>query len=403
MVTPISIEPIEVRQVMPVDVTGVRDPGMRALVLLAASLGWNVIQKVNNPIALVARDGMQRRLPTNTSIRMSVFQTALSSIIVHSEDRIATPELIDAIVEATKIDRDHERRLRIAIGETAEEHRQRLANERAAEQKRQPDEHLTQTITVPEPEPEPDLEFDEETALVSFEPPQDGRNHGGLMSRKPFIAHHQVTKTGTNFYESDSSLERVWQDGYKDYECPTCGRVFRSPKGAGAHRQVHTKSGEVEAGKPAWMRARVRGNEQGWRVVKRRRTRKEMAEQVPPPVEAIVFEEPPPEHVVQTSVGPRGTGYIDEDAPFASTPGFGVEDDEFGELVAGDVNPEAIIDRIASLVAPRIMASRDMWKRVAEDHAAVIESLQADLGAKSNELDKLRADWDALRGLIDGR
>lgn len=368
---------VEVTQITPVDLTAVRDPGMRALVLLAASLGWNVIQKVNNPIALVARDGMQRRLPTNTSVRMSVFQTALSSIILHSGDRVATPALVDAIVAMTKVDRDHERRMRLAIGETAEEHRQRLANEKVAEQKRQPDEHLTQRIEVPtEPEQEP----------VSFEPPADGRNHGALISRKPFVAHHAVSTKGSKAYVSDSSFERIWQDGFKDYECQICGRIFKAAKGAGSHRQIHIRAGEVEGGTAAWQRSQ-QFDDPNWTVTHRPETLPPLA------IEDLVFEEPPPEHVVETSVGPRGTGLIDEE-----------EDDEmFGEAMAESGEPELIIDRIAALVAPRIMTSRDKWKRIAKHHEATIKALQDELDDKATELQKLRADWDALRGLIDGR
>ena len=66
-----------VDHVTPVELTGVRDAGMQSLILLAVSLGWNVMKKHNTPVVITARDGMQKRLPTNTSIRMSVFQTAL--------------------------------------------------------------------------------------------------------------------------------------------------------------------------------------------------------------------------------------------------------------------------------------------------------------------------------------
>lgn len=384
MATPISIEPIEVRQVTPVDVSGVRDPGMRALVLLAASLGWNVIQKINNPVALVARDGTQRRLPTNTSIRMSVFQAALSTIMVHTEDREATSELIDAIVRDTKIDRDHERRLRLAIGETPEKHRQRLANEKAAEQKRVPDEHLTQQIDVPESEQifSPAFrgeESVEDEALVSFEPPHDGQPHGALMSREPYRAHHTVSGSKSQLYESDSSYERVWQDGFKDYECQVCGRIFKSPKAAGSHRQTHYKAGEIDAaGRPAWKRSIERGVEPAWEP---------RPEREPPTVEGLVFENPPPEHVVQTSVGPRGTGLLPE-----------IED-----VTTETASAEEIIDLIVEMVAPHIVASRDQWKRVAEEHMAAVDALHAELATKEVELQKLKADWDALRGLIDGR
>jgi hypothetical protein len=350
MVTPPSIpsdESVKVTQITPVDLAKVRDPGMRALTLLAASLGWNVIQKVNQPIVLVARNGTQRRLPTNTSVRMSVFQAALSTIMVHTEDREATPELVDLIVRETKLDREHQRRLRLAIGETTEEHRTRLANERAAEQKRQPDEHLTQTPVMPATE-----------ELVSLEPPVDGENHGALMSRKPFMARHQTYRDKSHTYESDASFERVWQDGFKDYECRFCGRVFRHPKGAGAHQQIHTKSGEIP-------RRTQRAFQRAGTVA---------IESEVPAVADLVFEKPP-----------------EESAPAAEVP---------ADWLVKDL---PIVDQIAALVSPSIIASRDMWKQVAKDHEQTIDALQQELGDKTAELEKLRADWDALRGLIDGR
>ena len=80
---------------------------------------------------LTARDGTQKRLPTDTSCKLSVFQTALSTIMVHTEDNmIPTVELMDAIIDETKPDRDHARRLRLAVGETPAEHRERLANDK---------------------------------------------------------------------------------------------------------------------------------------------------------------------------------------------------------------------------------------------------------------------------------
>lgn len=372
--TPIQLteEPVEVTQITPVDLTAVRDPGIRALVLLAVSLGWNAIQKVNNPIALVARDGIQRRLPTNTSIRMSVFQTALSSIIAHTEDRIATPELIDVIIHETKVDRDHARRLRLAIGETAEEHRQRLANDKVAEQRRQSEEHLTQQVEVP-------VEDDVETEIVAG--PVDGGDHGQLMSRAPFMAHHQSDGTKTHIYQSDTSYERVWGDRYIDYECMNCGKAYASPKGVGAHSQVHTRSGEKDNTKPAWQRAVTVGTTTEWKKGPRR-TKAAMKAQAPPAVDDIVFEMPPSED--RTDSGP----------PVEQKPAFAIVE---------VTNPGGVIDQIAALVSPQLVVSRDTWKRVAQEHEQTIDQLQAELGDAVAELEQVKADWEALKGLLNAR
>lgn len=400
---------ISVIQITPVDVSMMRDPGMRALMLLAVSLGWNAIHKPNSPVTITARDGTQRRLPTNTSIRMSVFQAVLSTIMVHTDDREATPELIDAIVRETKIDRDHERRLRLAIGESVQDHRDRLANERAAERKREPDEHLTQHIEVPTEDQRTHYYGDgcqpPHEEVVSFEPPYDGNSHGALMSREPFIARYG-TNAGSRTvgqYTSDSSLERVWEDGYKDYECPLCGRIFGSPKGAGSHRQFHIKSGEIKDNEqPAWERALHSGRaEYGKgappREKQKRRTRKQMSEEVIPALDELVFEELPAEVDRTIDVGPS----VVTGPPLARS-----EDDDYelGEkFVDPDYEPDEVIDRIAALVAPKIMASRDIWQATAKELRDMVDRQQQEINDLIHERDKLRSDWEALRGLIDGR
>ena len=345
--------------------------------MLAASLGWNVIQKVNRPITVISRDGTQRNLPTNTSIRMSVFQSALSTIMVHTERYVATPELIDAIAHEAKIDRDHQRRLRLAIGEMPEEHRQRLANEQAAQEKRQPDEHLTHHPEITGMGVET---VEEVVGFDDSQPPHDGRHHGRMVSCKPFIAHHTTSGSLSTTYVSDTSNERVWSDGYKDYECQFCGKVYGSPKGVGAHHQVHTRRGEVVRSGQAYERGRhTRAVDSEW--VQQRRPI--------PVVEDLVFEEPPPDlSDRQSSEG------------MASTPGFGEID---LKPTGPPVSRTDVIGQIAALVAPQLIASRDMWKRMAQEHEQTIDSLQAELGDKTAELEKLRADWDALKGLIDGR
>lgn len=382
--------PISVFKMTPVDVSMMRDPGMRAIVLLAVSLGWNALHKPNSPVFITARDGTQRRLPTNTSVRMSVFQAALSTIMVHTDDREATPELIDEIVRETKIDRDHERRLRLAIGESAEDHRKRLANQRAAEQKREPEEHLTQRPAMPQ-------EVRAETVFT----PYDEQDHGRLISRAPFVAHFASNKYSSMIYQSDSSLERVWEDGYKDYECPVCGKVFGSPRGAGSHRQVHYKSGEIEYEGNSAERAQARGTYEVARDPERpkakRRTKAEVrAERAAgvPAVSDLIFEELPPEPPTEEPLTDA------EWEPYARAIGAVDLTEKAVETIhdQGD-----IISQIAAIVSPQIIVSRDTWKRIAEAHAQTIDELTTQLDEKTTELQKLKADWDALRGLIDNR
>ena len=264
-----------VDHVTPVELTGVRDAGMQSLILLAVSLGWNVMKKHNTPVVITARDGMQKRLPTNTSIRMSVFQTALSTIMVHSDDLLPTIELIDEIIKITKPSRDHQRRLRLAVGETPAEHRDRIAAAEAEVPDIPKGEHLRQPIGVilskerwdeaiaaqriedkidvyllnEELQEGEDTSAIREGLMMPHTPPFDGEEHGECISRKPFVAQYSGggnSKSTGYLYEFVTSLERIWEDGYKDYECQVCGLAKGSPRAVGSHRQVHVKAGEVE-------------------------------------------------------------------------------------------------------------------------------------------------------------
>jgi hypothetical protein len=345
-----TTEPTLVTQMTPYDLTGIRDSGMRALVLLAASLGWNVLQRSGNPIVISARDGTQKRLPTNTSIRMSVYQTALSTIITHSQDVVPTVELIDRIVETVKLDRDHERRMRLAIGESAEEHKRRLATVPAAERKREPDEHLTQRIEVPVdevgdfPVAADEIEFVDELPAAKPEMVSvldtgaaDKGDHGKVKEIRPFMAHRAGRGTGSKTYQSDVAYEREWEDGYIDYICIVCGRSHRAPKGIGSHFQNHYKSGEVKRPDAvAWRRAKTWGFDPEYR----RPDRKERP-----------LPEPEPE--------PQST-WIDD--------------------------AESILEEVIELVAPNLRQQRD-------DALAQLAELQV-------KYDKLDADWKALRDLI---
>ena len=190
-----------VTQIHPLDVGGVRDPGVASLMLLAASLGWNVLRKQHQPVKLSARNGTQKRLATDSSCKLSVFQTTLSTIMVHTEaDIVPTVELMDAIIAETKVDREHARRLRLAVGETPAEHRQRLANDKVA-QRRDEEEHLTQPVGNAWTDDFPvaldnlpddwtgEVDVSEDTSalreglMVPHTPPFDGEEHGMLVSR----------------------------------------------------------------------------------------------------------------------------------------------------------------------------------------------------------------------------
>ena len=93
----------------PYDVTQFKSRDAAAAVLLANSLGWRVLPRGNGPTALVAEDGKQIRVPDNTGIKMDVFRGWVHQIAVHSDGLSIDRKLIDEIVKATKVNRDHAR------------------------------------------------------------------------------------------------------------------------------------------------------------------------------------------------------------------------------------------------------------------------------------------------------
>ena len=195
--------------------------------------------------------------------------------MVHSDDLLPTIELIDEIIKITKPSRDHQRRLRLAVGETPAEHRDRIAAAEAEVPDIPKGEHLRQPIGVilskerwdeaiaaqriedkidvyllnEELQEGEDTSAIREGLMMPHTPPFDGEEHGECISRKPFVAQYSGggnSKSTGYLYESVTSLERIWEDGYKDYECQVCGLAKGSPRAVGSHRQVHVKAGEVE-------------------------------------------------------------------------------------------------------------------------------------------------------------
>jgi len=248
----------------PIDVASVRDPGMASLVLLAASMGWNVLQKPRNPVVITSRGGTQKRLPSDTSIRMSVFQTSLSTILAYSaaEDmKAGTPDLIDAIVAITKPSHEHRRRLYLAVGEDTKAHRDRVNNHEEGPKGPREPQPLTTRIEVPEmPEPEPELAARAATLMdneMYRQGPADGDDHGMLVDVVEFFPTRHTGKEVQLRYLSDSSYQRIWEDDFVDYVCIVCGQPKTTSKGMGPHRQAHFRKGDIERGPSPWERPKV--------------------------------------------------------------------------------------------------------------------------------------------------
>lgn len=368
-------EPTQVQHITPVDITGVQDAGVASVILLAVSLGWNYTKRVNGPALIIARDGMTKRLPTDTSVRMSVFQTALSTVMVHTEPEFeATIELIDKIVAKTKPSKDHERRLRLAVGETPQEHRDRIAAMEAEPKDSREPQPVTQRLEIPEEAWVSDEQLRSEIPVyeppavenVSATVPADDKPHGKLIDRHPFMARHQRSGNKSRQYVSDSSFERVWEDGYKDYECTVCGKAYTTPKGVGSHRQFHMQSGEIPRAKVA--------------AYKRTGIIDYIIDDDVEFVDELPSEQATVDGGDRVPAGTWGQPPEDLEPKFEDTP---AEFQSYADIVT----------QIAELILP-------MHTKRWQNQVAV---LQAEIDRLNEALDKIQKDWNALKELLSGR
>jgi hypothetical protein len=164
-------------------------------------MGWRIIPRENGPVALVADDGKQIRVPDNSGIKMDVFRGWVHQIAVHSPGSI-NRKLIDDIVKTTKLNRDHAHIMYDLVEDAM------------------PDDYGP--VDEPEPVQGPQLPRGQEPYILTREP---YRNRHGLDTGIAYV--------------------RTWSDDSVDYECPRCERVFTTLKGAGAHKQWHIGRGEV--------------------------------------------------------------------------------------------------------------------------------------------------------------
>lgn len=236
-----SIQAVEL-----MDVSGVRDNGVKALLLLARSLRWNVMQKHHQPAVITAHDGTQRRLPTDTSLRIGIFQGHLSAIIAHSEEFTPTIELIDHIVQIIKPNIEQARRMRLAMGESPQQHRERMtAHDAGVGEDRQAP--LSQHVEFTDAE----LKALEETQRIQEEQEMVEESvtpSGGDVTVEPAMAR---TSSGWA-YESKIATKRTWPDGTVDFECtlPGCGYTHKSLSGISGHWRWHVKKGEAPLAPP---------------------------------------------------------------------------------------------------------------------------------------------------------
>jgi hypothetical protein len=158
--------------------------------------------------------------------------------------------MIDAIIKQCKPNKDQQRLLRLAVGETIEETRKRMRAQEAgpATEKRHPDEHLTQRIELPTSEP---VVFD----FIANDVTMGDKVVEPQYTYKPHEIRFGGVRAATGayyFYESMSVLDRVDANGEVTYVCRYChehGRpdyVVATPSGIGVHWGRHVKAGETE-------------------------------------------------------------------------------------------------------------------------------------------------------------
>lgn len=216
-------EPIRVTTIKPVDVHDVQDQGCKAIILLAASLGWSAA-KSPGPMHLVSPDdGMLVRVPTNTSIRMSLWRSCLNSVLRHSTSHVPTLELVEAIAKATKMSKSHLSRMSSLV-----------AN--GAPPETEPSIELG--VEPPPPEVAVDLEAAElEPAKKEAYVVRLGAKVGG----------------GARNYVSPNVEVWTWADGTQSLHCKFCGLQFSTAVGVANHAsQRHrgqTQEGFLEPGR----------------------------------------------------------------------------------------------------------------------------------------------------------
>lgn len=200
----------------PIDIGGILDEACQAAVLLASSLGWKVIRKLNKPVILTAPDGTRIAIPTNTSVQFNVYRHWINSIYTHREDAEPTVELIDSISKRVKLSPPHRKVMYDGIA--------KLTGEPAA-------------AAAPEPD------------AATEEPLDTAGTPATIVERKPLIARGVLWGPGKQHqtaWESDYVDTRLWSNGKSDYVCRWCNQSFTTAQLAGQHgARVHPDKATV--------------------------------------------------------------------------------------------------------------------------------------------------------------
>jgi len=197
-----AINAIQVTNVKPIDVSYITDSGVRAIVALAASCDWNVVHRAGQMVTLISRTGHKLRLPTNTSIKFSVFASWTNGIARHSLTHLPTPELMEKLIAQYKLDASHARVFREAVGK-------------------------------PEPEEPSAAALDEFVPTERVEPTLSTAAKGlQYVSQIMETVIRQLVPHG---------------EDQITYRCMVCGLEFQTKRAVGGHYGNHVIKGEAEA------------------------------------------------------------------------------------------------------------------------------------------------------------
>ena len=206
----------------PLDVSDIQDKGMKALALLASNLGWTRANARGMAI-FHAPNQHELRLPTNTSIRMSVYQSRLNAIMTHSTE-VPTSKLVQEIIDKVKPSATHTQRLRAVV---PVEQLELPVEEPTAEAEWV----VLQAEQFHQAQPEEFALVDGPATPVATTPVVEPEQP---VHKEPYIVRYG-RKGGQSLYRSNFIEVWTWPDGHQTLNCPWCGRSFETANGVAIH------------------------------------------------------------------------------------------------------------------------------------------------------------------------
>lgn len=243
-----------VRGQHPFDASVFREPEGKAVALLAATVGgWAMTQLGNGPVVFASNDhpGIQFQVPTDTTVRESVFKQWVNKVMRYGRRPSAAydPAVTGAIADTVGLNKAHARLLRkIVEGYAARAEMPDLSPTPAPvrpepspvpppAREEAPVGPVAQPDQAPEAEPEPKKP---KKQVKRSRIPQPEWVFGPARATRPWLAHAEAG----GMYESKAVNEVELLDGRVVYECrhPGCGRRDTKPLAVSAHYGYHTRA-----------------------------------------------------------------------------------------------------------------------------------------------------------------